>query len=1186
MYNEVRVDSSIALQLHCVGKSTPVDIRQDGDEKVWSLKQTDPKPIDALWDYMPSDQSAISYVTYCTGESWSDIAEYYHEMVNQQIAGEVLGVLPDEVKRSWQQEHDPSDRLKLVEAACTKILQSIRYTGIEFGVAAIQPARPIDTMRRRYGDCKDQACLMVAVLRELDMEAYVALLNTQTATDLVAEAPGLNAFDHAMVYLPTQEGLNETWIDMTASFTTFGELPVSDQGRLALVAAPSTKDLKRISQTKSRDNFRRHKTVYQLATDGPATATVTTSSRGSFASYWRSAYASQPSNQLRRSLEDQYRDVYGDANVEQFQYDDPTNISSPDFKVQYNLTSENLTTNEAGILTVELQPGGAFGYLPYEFVGPEYAALIADPEDIERSLPFEISRYVFQTEVELHPPVGFDVVSLPKPKTIHVGDLKVELTCKEQTDRTIQFQIQLDTGDGNLSQDQMVEFRDEFLSLSGNVNPDEWSIPIEFAYEPTRTFEEGDEVAGIRAMIQIAKDNPKDLFNRGELSNTLLLVGLVRESQAVAKQMVADAPESTIAHWQLAWSNMHNLQGQSLRRGVDHALVIANLQRLIELDPDNLDAKYNLAVALEHDDQFNRHTNQEALEKSATLYKKLLEEVPFEQAVVNYALVLMNLGETRSIRNLTRSYPTMFEPWIFLAVAEILDNGLAAGNRVIAQASQRFDKNMLQENIVAQLRSLRRYDLLREFVNAHPGISNASSFIANLKPYEDVKLDSSDPSSALQSMLAKFMTFGADMDKLRKSYIDTDDQRLIAADVRGLPVFLQNVRTGIIENFGRTDLCEDILSMYEFSAEGDDVGGYLVSATVIDGIAESVPSVGRMAVRDGEHYRIHHSGRSWNNYGVKALELIDSGHPEEAKRWIDPVYDFERNQVSFFDPFAGSPFGQSWFASSASDTQDLRLAALLLASRNSDDTGIDEQLVAVRDQYRPALQLQIDRARITCLNQQKRFEDSLSLAETLLERYPNKTALLAARFEAELALGYHDKAESTLKRISSVDVRNSISPRHRFLTKTQGHRKAMEYIRERYEEHPEMFLLRDKLCWRSLFTGESSQFLEQARQSVAESLTMRHVSANGHTLACIYADNGQLTKAVEELTEAVNARNGIHESYDQLVLGRIAQQCGLPEAAAKYYQQVEPPLFGEVPNASCFDLAKKWMQSLDSTDEQ
>jgi len=91
------------------------------------------------------------------------------------------------------------------------------------------------TLARRFGDCKDQSALLVKLLRTAGHPAHLALLRTGSAEDVDPELPGLGSFDHAIVYVAGDVPL---WIDPTDAYSGHGELPLHDQGRRALVAAP------------------------------------------------------------------------------------------------------------------------------------------------------------------------------------------------------------------------------------------------------------------------------------------------------------------------------------------------------------------------------------------------------------------------------------------------------------------------------------------------------------------------------------------------------------------------------------------------------------------------------------------------------------------------------------------------------------------------------------------------------------------------------------------------------------------------------------------------------------------------------------------------------------------------------------------------------------------------------------
>ena len=123
---------------------------------------------------------------------------------------------PRNTARSWTPKPNPAavqphcgqaDRRQTEvaekEAAILDYLdREVRYTGIEFGEAAIVPQDPAETLSHKYGDCKDKATLLVAMLRAAGIPAYVALLNAGSRMDVPADMPGMGLFDHAIVYVP------------------------------------------------------------------------------------------------------------------------------------------------------------------------------------------------------------------------------------------------------------------------------------------------------------------------------------------------------------------------------------------------------------------------------------------------------------------------------------------------------------------------------------------------------------------------------------------------------------------------------------------------------------------------------------------------------------------------------------------------------------------------------------------------------------------------------------------------------------------------------------------------------------------------------------------------------------------------------------------------------------------------
>src|SRR4029077_10179695 len=110
-----------------------------------------------------------------------------------------------------------------------RLHREVRYTGVEFGTARLVPAYPAETLRRRFGDCKDKSTLLVAALRASGIDAHLALLSAGDDQDVSPGLPGLGMFDHAIVFVPAAGAAGaDLWIDATAEYARVGTLPAPD----------------------------------------------------------------------------------------------------------------------------------------------------------------------------------------------------------------------------------------------------------------------------------------------------------------------------------------------------------------------------------------------------------------------------------------------------------------------------------------------------------------------------------------------------------------------------------------------------------------------------------------------------------------------------------------------------------------------------------------------------------------------------------------------------------------------------------------------------------------------------------------------------------------------------------------------------------------------------------------------
>jgi cellulose synthase operon protein C len=117
-----------------------------------------------------------------------------------------------------------------VQAVYESVKRHTKYTGFEFGVHSYQPY-PVSTVEQRgFGDCKDKAAMLVALLRAVGVPAEFAMIRTRSAGAMPEGAYSVQLFDHAMVFVPE---LN-TYLDGTAESAVPGELPPNDRGAMAM----------------------------------------------------------------------------------------------------------------------------------------------------------------------------------------------------------------------------------------------------------------------------------------------------------------------------------------------------------------------------------------------------------------------------------------------------------------------------------------------------------------------------------------------------------------------------------------------------------------------------------------------------------------------------------------------------------------------------------------------------------------------------------------------------------------------------------------------------------------------------------------------------------------------------------------------------------------------------------------
>lgn len=191
---------------------------------LWKMKnipQIIPEPS------MPPDVEINPTLLLSTFVNWQDVYEWWWGITQDKIRPDIH--IKKKVRQLIRGKYSSLNKAKAIYNFCAK---EIRYVAVEYGQAGYEPHSAADIFRNKYGDCKDQAVLLVTMLREAGFEAFPVLISTKSYYDMNKDFPS-GIFNHciAVLYL---EG-KTIFLDPTAETCSFGDIPFGDQGRNVMV---------------------------------------------------------------------------------------------------------------------------------------------------------------------------------------------------------------------------------------------------------------------------------------------------------------------------------------------------------------------------------------------------------------------------------------------------------------------------------------------------------------------------------------------------------------------------------------------------------------------------------------------------------------------------------------------------------------------------------------------------------------------------------------------------------------------------------------------------------------------------------------------------------------------------------------------------------------------------------------
>ncbi|MFN7926920.1 MAG: DUF3857 domain-containing protein [Blastocatellia bacterium] len=407
---------------------TPVSI---GRTQTWELRNLPPiepcpnsPPLSSLAPRLAVNlfPPANAKTTYGRSfKTWADVSAWTYELTNGQAdLNDALAVKAKALAAPIDKE--ANTEFEKVQAIA-RYAQSVHYISIQTNVArggGYRPHAATEVFAKNYGDCKDKANLMRAMLKAVGIESYLVSIYSGDATYVRAEWPSPHQFNHCIIAVKISDATNAEAVvqhpglgrllifDPTDPHTPFGTLPDHEQDSFALIIAGANGAL--LKMPTACDAVQLERTIVaSLNEEGTLTAKLYEQSAGAMAAFSREEFKSLSADEYRKRIERFITRGVPRATVTRFTPHD----ASSHFKLEIELTAAEYAQRLQGMLL-------------FKPALTNYAAAVT-LLDAKREQPIVLDADSRHETIRITLPKGYEIDELPAPQIIKASFGQCEL---------------------------------------------------------------------------------------------------------------------------------------------------------------------------------------------------------------------------------------------------------------------------------------------------------------------------------------------------------------------------------------------------------------------------------------------------------------------------------------------------------------------------------------------------------------------------------------------------------------------------------------------------------------------------------------------------------------------------------------------------------------------------------------
>ncbi|HZU08706.1 MAG TPA: DUF3857 domain-containing protein, partial [Pseudacidobacterium sp.] len=345
---------------------------------------------------------------------WTSIGQWYDDLATSR--SETTSEIAAKAQSLVGGEGDFTAR---VEKIAEFLQRDIRYVGIEIGIGGYQPHPAADIYRNRYGDCKDKATLLIAMLRAIGVHATYVLVDTRRGF-VDADVPSIDG-NHAIAAIELPQGYNDARLktvvktragehflifDPTNEYVPLGLLPTYLQGSYGTLVNGAHSQVVQLPVVPPDADVTEHTGKFTLKEDGTLEGSVLETRTGASAAAERHYFALNAGKERQQYLERRLQQDFSDFALASENAENAQNLEK-DFVLHYQFTAQGYAKHAGDLLLVR----------------PRVLGSVAEAlDDKERKYPVNLEREgTWRDSFTITLPSGYTVDETPEPVKIDAG---------------------------------------------------------------------------------------------------------------------------------------------------------------------------------------------------------------------------------------------------------------------------------------------------------------------------------------------------------------------------------------------------------------------------------------------------------------------------------------------------------------------------------------------------------------------------------------------------------------------------------------------------------------------------------------------------------------------------------------------------------------------------------------------